>query len=151
MINPLSAFLMRANELFGSSLIPIEELHQKLKLLLSLGADPNRIIVSGPDPLRGALTSVLDEGCALLLMEYGMNIHVIEKDPVKGQLPRYFAVFDSRMPRKSRVAITFSHSNVTLASRQLLDKIIKQVDVNKEFGGCTLLQVCVLLREVTQF
>jgi ankyrin repeat protein len=124
MINPLSAFLMRANELFGSSLIPIEELHQKLKLLLSLGADPNRIIVSGPEPSRGALTSVLDEECALLLMEYGMNIHVIEEGPLKEQLPRYFAVFDSRMP----------------PSRQLLEKIIKQVDVNKEFGGCTLLQ-----------
>jgi hypothetical protein len=52
-----------------------EILRNQLLLLLRLGADTNTIV----SPLDvGAFGAVPDEDYALLLMEYGYNIHVIE-------------------------------------------------------------------------
>lgn len=55
-----------------------EMLRSQLLLLLRLGADPNTIVTVSPLDV-GAFGAVADEDCALLLLEYGYNIHVIEE------------------------------------------------------------------------
>jgi hypothetical protein len=94
--NALSAVLQEgAPYQMGAS----EMLRSQLLLLLRLGADPNTIVTVSPLDV-GAFGAVADEDCALLLLEYGYNIHVIEERRGK-KIPRYFDVLYTKMPSKS--------------------------------------------------
>lgn len=114
--NAISSFMFRACEQYG---VPIkrgsDNLYEHLKLLLSLGADPNSIEMSTPN--QSVLTPIPHGACIQLLLDYGLDIHQLETKSItqgvqgpnsheievvtEKQIPRYFALLERKMPSKS--------------------------------------------------
>lgn len=96
--NAISTLLIQASlQQLGVPVDGTNVVHEQLKLLLSLGADLNIIDVTKTE--QSLLTLVPHEACIQTLLDYGLDIHQMEVVAEK-KLPRYFALLESKMPRK---------------------------------------------------